>query len=717
MSLTFGLNPLLLAACLLGAAGLTYWTYRATVPPLASFRRWVLMTLRFGALFLILFLLFEPILRQRQRITQPPVLAVLVDESQSIRLADGGDSDHTGQAILKALAALPTDRIPGEVRFFGFSHEAHPLAEPRPDSLPLDGVRTNIAGGLDFVRDALKDANLKGVVLLSDGQYNMGRNPLYVAERYPVPVYTVAVGDTSSRRDVQVRRVNTNQIAYVGREMPLQVGIRSDGFGGERVSVTLLVDGAVQSTRSLVLPDGTAETTLDLTYTPETVGLKQVRVAVGRLDGEVTYENNLASVLVRVLERKRRILLLADGPGPDLAALRQLLDRDPDTDVEAYVQKNRTGFYEGAPPDSFTDFDLILLAGYPGPEADTAILQRIAGAAAGDVPVLFLLDRRTDLARVRRHLGEVFPAVPERIRPGVVETAFVPSPGLLDHPIFDIPDVPAASIRRLPPLRTTEARWTAAPDARILATTEVRGIPLDDPLLVIRKRGRQRSAALLGSGTWRWKNVPEDLQDAAPFWPALLENLIQWVTTREDDRPVRVTPTSSTYGGGEPVQLTGEVYDESLNPVNDASLEVELVSPEGNRLPYLMEALGNGRYMLDLGSLPEGTYQYTAAAQRDQQRLGEDQGSFAVGALTLEFSETRANTTLLRQLANRSGGRFFLPSEVDALAGALAKSEAFHPLIIEETRSHRLWQLFPFLIVVVLLLTAEWFIRKRSGMV
>jgi hypothetical protein len=242
MTLSLSLNPFLLLLCVMIAAALTYWIYRDTVPRLSSGRKTVLMTLRFLALFLILFLLAEPILRRFERLTQPPVLAVLVDDSQSLSLTgetNEGDAFDLAEAMREALAGLPEGDLDGEMQVFAFAGGVAPLrgTRGRYDSLHFTGERTNIAQALDYIRDELEDQNLRGVLLVSDGQYNTGRNPLYLAERYPVPIYTVAVGDTVARRDVQIRRVTTNEIGYVGTELPIQVGLRVEDYAGERVTV------------------------------------------------------------------------------------------------------------------------------------------------------------------------------------------------------------------------------------------------------------------------------------------------------------------------------------------------------------------------------------------------------------------------------------------------------------------------------------------------
>lgn len=716
MTLSFGLSPWLLAACALVAAGLTYWSYHRTVPAVSPLKRAVLMALRFGALFIVLALLFEPVLRRQDTDTRPPVLAVLVDDSQSLTLAGGADTSRAVpaqavQALLDGLDGFDAD----ELRLFSFSGTTRAL--PSADSLGFAGGRTDIAQALDHVRDAMKNDNLRGVLLVSDGRYNTGRNPLYTAERYSVPISTVVLGDTTRQRDVQIRRVTTNDLAYVDVALPVQVGLRADGYGGAEVAVTLARDGQVLHVQRVRLPADAAEVPVDLTYTPTEEGLQRLQVGVTRLDGETTYRNNIEAVTVRVLQSKRRVLLVAAAPGPDVAALRQLLEADPASRISSYVQKGPGAFYEGPFPTVLDTFDVVVLAGYPGRVADPAVTRRLADAARAGKPVLFVLGRQTDLNALRQGLGEVLPVQPDLVRTDYAEAVFVPTPTGLRHPILEQVGAPAVLWRRLPPLLFNTSRWQTSPDARVLATLEVRGVALNDPLLAVRSRGNTRTAALLGAGTWRWKNVPSDLEAAAALWPGLLANTVQWIAAREDDRPVRVAPVRTHFGGDEDVQFGGQVYDESLNPVDRASIQVEVTAPDGRVYPYLMASIGNGRYTLDVGLLPEGTYRYTATARRDEAVLGTDQGAFAVGGLTLEFKETQADAALMRQIAQRSGGAFVPASAAGDLAGQLRAAGTFTPLVIEETRSTELRHLYALLAVVIVLLTVEWFLRKRSGMV
>jgi hypothetical protein len=245
----------------------------------------------------------------------------------------------------------------------------------------------------------------------------------------------------------------------------------------------------------------------------------------------------------------------------------------------------------------------------------------------------------------------------------------------------------------------------------------VRGVGLDDPLVVVRSRAGTRTAAVLGAGTWRWRNVPEDLSSVETLWPQALANALQWITAVRDQRPLRVAPTRDAFAGGEAVTFTAEAYDESLRPLADASVEVTLRSEDGREYPFQMESIGNGRYTLTAGVLPEGTYGFEARAERGEVELGTDSGSFAVGGLTLEHRDTRADPQLMRQVALRSGGTAVAPPDLSTLQRALAAEGAMAPRTASVVSESNLRRLPAFLILIICLLTLEWVLRKRSGLV
>jgi len=719
MAFSFGYSPWLLVLSLLLAGGLTYWSYRVTIPAISTGWRWLLGSLRFAALALLCFLLLKPVVRQLNETERPPILAVLVDDSASMRVVNGGTEDTSAQAVRDQLRSVLTPLLgegPGSARVFAFDQSLRGLSDSPLGALTFEGTRSDLAAGLQGVKESLQGENVRGIALVSDGQYNSGRNPARVADRFSIPVHTVTVGDTTRRRDLQVRRIATNDRAYVDTQVPVRVTLGSKDIGGTSTTVSLLQDGDVLDATDVSLPTGTAELSVDLKYRPENEGLKQLTVRAAPVSGEATTRNNVRSVSQRVLENKRQVLLLGAAPSPSYAAIRRALTRDANTTVTARVPQKDGSFYGGPLPDSLDRYEVIVCAGFPSSAVPNQAIERVAQQVEDETPALFFLDRQTDVAAWRTQFGDVLPAVPNSDRLTLTEASFAPVETERTHPVLQIDNADIGLFKRLPPLTIPSTAWTPTPDATVLAQASRPALSTNDPLLLVRKRAGQRTAALLGTDTWRWATLSADLEAADPLWPGLVTNLLRWAATQNDDRQVRVEPATATFEGEEPVSFTGQVYDGSMSPVSDATVEVTITDSTGTEYPHSMDPLGNGRYDLTVGSLPEGTYQYEAVARRSGTSLGRDEGQFSVGTLRLEYQKTRANPVLMRQIAARSGGNTYTADNASSLPSDLAASPDFSSTVVTNTTEAELWRTSLFLIVILILLASEWTLRKRFGL-
>jgi hypothetical protein len=720
MAFSFGYSPWLLLLCIAVAGGLTYWTYRSTVPPLSASWRGLLGGLRFLALALICFLLFEPVLRQIRSTERPPVLAVLVDESESMRVVTAGDQSPNAatarDSVRPILETLGGEEVPGAARFFGVGQPLRALPGVTADSLRFDGARTDLASALQAVPEELQGENLKGIVLVSDGQYNTGRNPLRVADRSPVPIHTVTVGDTTRRRDLRIRSVATNERAYLDSRVPVRATLSATGGQGEPVTVTLEQNGRTLDRSEVRLPTGTGEVSVDLTFEPTEAGLQQLTVRATELSGEVTTRNNTQTVSLRVLESKRQVLLLGAAPSPNVMAIRRVYERNADTKVTARIPQQDGSFIGGPLPEDLSTVDVVVCAGFPSDPTPENVVERIATLIEDGTPALFFLGRQTDLGAWTEHFEPVLPATPGAANTGFTEVSFAIAEGARQHPVFRIEDADVALFDRLPPLQGSDIEWSPTPDARVLATATQSSDSASTPLLVVRRRAGLRTAVVLGTGVWRWALLPSPLEPADPLWPGLASNLLRWVSSETDDSPVRVRPVASTFDGGEPVSFTGQVYNESMQPVADATVEVTVTDSAGTEYPYTMDAVGQGRYTLDVGTLPEGRYRYTAAARREGTELGTDQGEFSVAPLRLEYQAPRADPVLMRQLAARSGGTAYTAQSMQQLPDDLARRSSFSSEAVQQTSEAELWRTSLFLIAILVLLAGEWTLRKYLGL-
>lgn len=718
MGFSFAYSPWVLLPALVGAGGLAYWSYRATVPSLPAGWRGLLGGLRFLALALLCILLLEPTLQHVRSTEQPPVLAVVVDESESMQVVTSGSGSPRAAAArdsVRPLLNALTERTPGRVRLFGAGASLRSLADTPLDSLRFDAARTDLARAVQAVPERLRDQNLEGIVLISDGQPNTGRAPLRVADRSPVPVHTITVGDTTRRRDVRLHSVVTTDRAYLGASVPVRATVAVQGGRGESVSVTLSNNDTTLDRDTVRLPRGTGEVSTDLSFVPETAGFQRLTVRVAPRNAEATTQNNANSVSLRVLDSKRQVLLLGAAPSPTFGALRRVYAREGDTDVTARVPTRNGSFLGGPLPENLSDVDVVVCAGFPSAAVPDVVVERVAAAVEDGLPAVFVVDRQTDLSAWANHFGTVLPAVPEGAATGPVEASFQIEESQRQHPIYRGTEMDLRRTAQLPPLRARPTSWTPAPDARVLATGALAS-GAEAPLLLVRNRAGHRTAALLGSGVWRWALLPSSLDPVAPFWPRLASSLLRWVSTTADDAPVRVRPTTASFDADTPVEFTGQVYDESRRPVSKAQVDVRVTDSAGTESPYTMEAVGQGRYTLSVGTLPEGTYRYSARAKLKGASLGTDSGTFSVAPLRLEAQAPRADPVLMRQLAARSGGSAHTARTAAQLPAQLSQRASFSTETIRRTSDLKLWHYTWLLGLLLGLLGTEWTLRKYLGL-
>jgi hypothetical protein len=704
----------LLAALLAGA--FAFWSYRSTLPAVSPGRRALLMSLRGTALFLILLVLLEPVLHLNSSTTELPRIAVLMDNSKSMRIVD-----HAGarSAILDSLLRADGLRTLGRkasLRYYTFGVGLRPFDPPERDSLRFSEEGTDLSTALRSLQREQAVHHLDAALLLSDGTYTLGQNPLYAAEELGLPLFAVGIGDSAEQKDLLVTGVLANGTAFSGTPTPVDVRIRSSGFSSESTVVRLFQGTRELARATLRLEPGTHEYSVPVVYTPMDEGRIRYTAEVLPLHGELTELNNRKSFVVRVLKSKLRLLVLAGSPGPDLTVLRQTLQEEKNFAVQAFAARPSGGFYEGQMlRESVDSADCLILLGFPSAGAGESILQWISGAAERNTPLLFIAGKSLDYSK----LQEISAWLPFTVDlPSPVERMVSPqvSPSFQDHPLLTLERSDAfAAWPKLPPIYQTLTVFRARAESMVLATTLVDGVPVQDPLLLARSLGRQRTVALLGYGIWRWKLMTQGDPQTAGFYSDFVSTSIRWLTSPPDARQLRVQPLKDVFVQGEPADFLGQVYDPTMKPRDDARVTVSIRS--GDRVVDVdLQQAGNGRYEGSLDGLGEGEYTYRATAHAGEQTVGQDSGRFSVGEPSLEFQDTRAMPSILQRLAQTTGGVFLSPARFDSISEILTSRSSLAPHTVQRSTRVELWNWQITLLLVVLLLAAEWILRRKSGM-
>jgi uncharacterized membrane protein len=269
------------------------------------------------------------------------------------------------------------------------------------------------------------------------------------------------------------------------------------------------------------------------------------------------------------------------------------------------------------------------------------------------------------------------------------------------------PQESAAVWAKLPPLEGANKFRGLAPGVVILASAGN-----DKPLLVAHNYGDGRVMAFAGDSTWRWWMNGYDAAFKR-FW----RQVVLWLARKDQlqESNVWIRLTQRRFAPMQRVDFVVGANAPSGEPIADATFKAELVLPDGTRRPV---ALVRQEEQM-AGSLRDlqaaGDYSLEVTATQKGQSLGGSRARFLVFQQDLELDNASADISTMEGLAAMTGGRSLAPEELPALIKKLA--EDTQSLDIQQETKKTFWDTWTFFLTLVALLSVEWFLRKRWGLV
>ncbi len=674
-----------------------------------------LFMLRALAVFVSFLLISEPILTLILKSSQPPAVAFLFDDSKSMGIKDRlGDRGKIVKSIVDKIAKF---EIQGEKRFFVFAGDIEEKRNLTPDSLAFSGGLTNITKALGKIHEISTRENIKSIVLVSDGVYNSGENPIYFSEKLNIPVFTIGVGDSSVQKDLKIIDIFTNEVTYAGNESLVLVKIESAGFSEGKADVYLYDEGKEVGREKVNLEVGVNEYTINFKFVPQEEGVKKLTVKVQQLPGEITYENNQKSVYVKVLKGKHKILLISGAPSPDLAFVKRVLVESKNYDVVSYTEKGGREFIEGNFDAKIAETsDAIFFIGYPVRTSDVEIINKLKSMITSrNKSVFFLMSRNIDFAKLRT-FAEILPI---RFSNVLGDEDFVSLSITEDgrnHAVTDLKDKNYIW-NILPPIFKLRGIFSATSGSIILAKVKYQNVETDEPLIIANHLGNRKTVVVLCYGIWRWELLTAPNKEFEGFFETFINNVARWLIAPAEEEFIKFKIAKNFYSEDEAIEFSAQVYNENYSPISDADVRVKISNQTNGELvnEFNLEQIGFGLYSGSI-NLSKGDYRYEAVVSRRGRDLKSFSGRFTVGESEVEFLNTRMDARLLREIAQKTGGAFLTPNEIDDLQKFISSLPDFKPAVVERRREYILWSRIEPLLIVIILLSVEWFLRKRYGL-
>jgi uncharacterized membrane protein len=726
-----------LVVILLAAAAGLAWLIRSKLPQASPHvRNWkagVIWLLQFALAALLLILLWQPAILVAELRPQQNIIAVLVDDSRSMAIADNG-ATRESQAV-QALQGGVLDELQKkfQVRLYRVDGAMTRISK-------LDDLKTLTPAPATHIGDDLKqlageaaDLPIGAVVLLSDGADNSGGIDLDTISMFRsrrIPVHTVGFGLEQVPHDVEITDAVVAPRALADSRLSAKVTLHQRGYAGQKSMLTVRDGDKVLAARQITFAaDGVTQNEA-LLFNAGAAGARTLQFTIDPLPGEGNRANDGITRLVNVESSKRRVLYVEGEPRWEYKFIRRAEQDDRILTVVSMLRTSENKIYrqgidgpkelaDGFPThaEDLFGYQALMIGSVEASyftAAQKEMIQQFVDRRGGG---LLMLGGRASLGDggwASSSLADLLPVVLPTKKgtfhrdPANVSLTAIGADSIITRLVED----PAGNVERwkkLPYLMDYQEVGTPKPGAVVLAEMTVGGRKM--PLLITQNYGRGRTAVLATGGTWRWQMAqPLEDQTHEQFW----QQLLRWLVTDTPGKVVASVPSQMLFDDGH-VRFSADVRDKNYLPAADAHVEAHILGPGGSAAQIEMTPDPNapGTFHADWNADQAGSFLTEVVATRGTEELGRDVMTFARMDGVAENFHTEQNRELLEKLSEQTGGRYWTPQDLSKLPGEISYSEA--GITVRDTKE--LWNMPVIFLLILMLRFSEWLLRRKWGVV
>ncbi len=723
----------LIAVVAIGIIALTLWAYRLRLRGSTGRWRWIALGLRLAAVLLCVLAALKPSLLVMRKIKQTAGVVFLLDSSSSMGITDEVNNQsrwdtarHALDDWLKILKPQEPQLVVKALRFDSGLHEFNP-----EETAPPEGRQTALGTALDETLKRMAGTRLVSVLVLSDGASNAGMPPLLAAERLKgqgVPVVGVGYGSENAgetSRDIAVRELIAGPTVFVKNELEVRGTLSVRGFPNQPIEVELFVEGqnSPVATTTVRAKPGSDTVPVSMKWTPQLPGEFRLTLKSQPKEGELVQTNNQISNYITVQKGGLAVLYL-QGPNWswDVKYLPRAVDSAQEIQLTLRILRRPAEqdpsvlpLEELAPG----HYDVIIIGDLPAnylSRLHRDLIVRSVQDGAG----LMMLGGRDSFGAGGWANTDIADILPVEIHPGDGQLEpegglkVVPNVNGLESYVLRLDSDPAKNRQiwdALPPIPGANRLGPAKKAAIILAQTP----DGREPLMVLQDNVGKGRVLVFGGETWPWYRFSELSQAAhRRFW----RQVILWLSHKEDqgENQINLTLAQRRISIGEKLDLTVTARDGKGDPLTDVQFEtvIESLGPKPTKEPVTLFNQGNEYHANYFATGEPGEYRVSVRGHRNGQELGRDSARFLVYEDNRELDNPAADFGLLRQIAQVTGGRTIPPEQLAAYLKTIDADDITESVVQKEVR---LWDNWPFFLLFIVLLTLEWWLRKRHGWV
>jgi len=659
--------------CLTFSILLSYFLYYDKNSKRILKKNLVLFLLRLFSLFFISLLFLEPISKSFIYKKDKPIFLVFVDATQSV-------SKYDLRNQVKGFISSHNKNL--EIKTFHFSDKVY-------DGLPknYNGKETNINSVFEFVKKKYLRKNVEGLLLISDGIINLGRNPIYNEAINFFPVHSVGVGDTSQITDIRIENVNYNPLSFKNSIVTLELIVSADNLLGNNFDAKLIFNGKNIQSFNFLVNENDFYKKIIYKVKLDSSGLKQFKFKVDSFENEKIISNNSFDIAIDVIESEYKILMLYDDVHPDASTIGKSLESDVNIDFKILSLSEENIQFGG--------FDLIIFSGISGLEK--LISEKIKKS---EVPLLFLSNNSEDL----------FEDFYDNISFDISDNFFEVRPGLdTNFSSFKIDRNLINQFKSGPSLSTNKLKISGMKRPDIIFRQNLNGVTNNNPLILIERDGVSKGI-ILAQNFWRQRIYDYKLNENYLKFDKFILDICKSLILSKIENKIsvdydKIVDINSKFN------LKVNKFNRNFELDNNEDLYFECSNNFGDTIRRKITK-NEDYYQLNLKLESIGKYTFKVFSE---DTLSYHSSSFIVEDIDYENKYTQANHKLLKKISKKSNGTFNNYSEFELLNEFVSKKNFVSESEIESVKSEDIKKNEWILLILLLIVTSEILVRRISG--
>ena len=644
-----------------------------------------LISYRIIIFFILGILLLNPVINFSGEKEKKLDWAIFIDNSASIKYHQTPSINAVQLGIESLVNKLSEKDI--SYHLYQFSDNIQKVNSPQ---LIGNGVTTNIG----IIPETIKQLGnqIAGAVIISDGLITEGKDPIKDFQEFDFPIHTIGIGEGSELVDVTIESIDAPTVVLKSDWVDVNITIQSVGNIGDRLSVSLYNNRELQGSKHIRLMGMESKKEINFRFHPKKIGKQQYEVRISSVEDEIDIQNNRQKFSLLVLKDRYKVALLTGSPNKNTSVLKQKLKNNPRVELDHFIRITETRFQPAIKTFWESPYELIIFDNYPIKPLSSNFVRILGKKLLSNQSALFLILGPNQTIVSFNGITSILGVVTED---STIES---------NRFYWEFVDEQIDAGGNFPPLKQNILITGKQVSSDTLAVTEQGW-----PLWLRNQNGTIRTMIWTSPELNRLYFHDQKLSQEGSF-SVIWNQSISWLLKSGGEHENFFRLNKNRYQQGEMVQVTGtQPFEKTQDKTENIIINVTHGSTDIITRDILYN-IEEQRWLGEFRAPGPGEYNYSIQLESNQDPI--QTGTFQILESQIELNQVYLNKKLLATISNSTDGQFFVWDSRDSLFSEINPKvrREFKAEIIKFNESRVL------LIIMILLLCVEWFIRRNRGL-